>query len=141
VGKTPHEHQEPVEGAAVDENPIGILVGEQLSEVAVVVSDYVQLRFDGPTLTAIADPIVQVSGDTKHWGEPGYFDRLCTRGGHIVTVARVDPTEGILIGLDDGSTIRVSFVDEPRYTSQPEAATFSRTGELWVWPFVNSITS
>jgi hypothetical protein len=39
-------------GEKRDETPFASLLGERLSSVEFVLNDYVQLRFDGPTLNA-----------------------------------------------------------------------------------------
>jgi len=64
--------------------------GEQLSAVTFV-QDYVQLHFDGPTLTTITRPTV-VAGDASFdYGAAGYRDRLCALIGHVVKQASVRP--------------------------------------------------
>lgn len=40
------------------------------------VQDYVQLRFDGPTLTAFVWPVVSFSGKAVHFGESRYRDGI-----------------------------------------------------------------
>jgi hypothetical protein len=60
------------------------IVGEPLSAVTFV-RDYVQLHFDGPTISAFTLPTVTVRGKTIAFADPGYRDALCARiglGGH-----------------------------------------------------------
>jgi hypothetical protein len=47
-------------GEKRDETPFASLLGERLSSVEFVLNDYVQLRFDGPTLNAYSHPVVTV---------------------------------------------------------------------------------
>ena len=84
-----------------DETPFASLRGRRLSSVEFVVNDYVQLRFDGPTLNAYAHPVVSVQGHDFGWGESGYRDALCDRVLARVTAAWAS-AEGIVIDMDDG---------------------------------------
>jgi hypothetical protein len=113
-----------------DETPFALLRGSRLSSVEFVVNDYVQLRFDGPTLNAYAHPVVSVRGDAFRWGEPGYRDALCDRVLARVTVAWASPDE-IVIDLDDGSRITVSNRAEDIVGA--ESAELSTDEGLWVW--------
>src|SRR5690242_9135647 len=62
------------EGA--NDSPLGPIHGSQLSSVEFV-QDYVQLRFDGPCLTAITWPVVTVGQQRFRLETPGYRDALC----------------------------------------------------------------
>jgi hypothetical protein len=60
------------------------LVGQPLSSVEFV-QDYVQLHFDGPTLTAYTPPTVSFeSAVTLAWEDAGYRDSLCKQIGSVV---------------------------------------------------------
>jgi hypothetical protein len=50
---------------------IASIAGEQLSSIEFV-QDYVQLRFDGPTLTAFVWPTLTVGGNSFRFGERAY---------------------------------------------------------------------
>jgi hypothetical protein len=115
----------------IPEQPLSVLIGRQLSSVEFV-QDYLQLRFDGPCLTAITHPRVIVSNMWWEWGIPGYRDRLCERIGRLVTKAAV--SEGGEIGLefDDGACISVSL--QPDDYRAAEAVIFDNGDQgYWVW--------
>jgi hypothetical protein len=114
------------------DNPIGIIVGEQLSAVTFVM-DYVQLSFNGYGLTAITQPVVRVGTASVEWGQAGYRDTLCERITHIVRTASIVEGEEISIVFDDGSSIMVSLRQEDLRGYSAEAATFEYDDHLWVW--------
>jgi hypothetical protein len=99
-------------------NPLEPLEGRALSSVEFV-HDYVQLRFDGPTLTAIA--LVQVKSEiTVASLQPGYRDALCEQIGKRVRTAKSIPGEQIRLDFDDGSSISISL--EPKDWTRAESA-------------------
>ena len=59
------------------------LEGEQLSSVEFL-QDYVQLRFDGPCLSAYNTHQIASSSSKVLWSETGYCDALCQLIGHRV---------------------------------------------------------
>lgn len=85
-----------------------VLVGEQLSSVEFV-QDYVQLRFDGPVLTALVWPVVSSEGRKFRYGELEFRDALCQRIGLSVTKVEHRPDEALEIDFDDGSAITISL--------------------------------
>jgi hypothetical protein len=97
------------------------IVGEQLSSVEFV-QDYVQLHFDGPTLTLFVWPVVAVDKQETHFGESSYRDVLCSRIAHIVTKVTMADDEALSVQFDDGSAITVSLKPEGR--TVPEAGHF-----------------
>ena len=108
---------------------IGQLKGRVLSSVEFV-HDYLQLRFDGPCLTAYTHPTIDHTDGRAIWGGPGYRDRLCEQIGATVTDAWANEAE-VSIGFDSGTVISVSMNDDD-YTG-PEAVQFaSEDGSLWV---------
>ncbi|MCB9682049.1 MAG: hypothetical protein H6733_11345 [Alphaproteobacteria bacterium] len=100
-----------------------ILAGRSLSSVEFV-HDYVQLRFDGPCLTAYVWPSLHVGGVTLCVDDTGYRDALVGRIGAGVVAASVEPDVAISIEFDDGWTVRVSLRAED-YGVGPEAAVLS----------------
>ena len=106
------------------------IVGRQLSSVEFV-QDYLQLRFDGPTLTAVTLPTVEVGGREIQWGDPGYRDELCARIARKVVSARIRAADLLRIVFDDGATVKVSLRDEDRRAA--EAVKFDlNSAEWWV---------
>ena len=108
------------------------LLGRQLSAVTFV-QDYVQLHFDGPVLTAITHPRVEVRDTVYEWASAGYRDALCSCIGRVVREALVLPDQAIQIHLDDDRCISVSLEPEDYVTI--EAARFDDALEdtRWVW--------
>lgn len=106
--------------------------GEQLSSVEFV-RDYVQLHFDGPTLTLFVWPVVVVKDQQYRLGmSVCYKDELCGRIAHkVVEVVTNDP-ESLTIRFDDSSSLVVSLRREDR--TGPETGYFAddrdRSGAL-----------
>lgn len=111
--------------------PLSTIVGSQLSSVEFV-QDYVQLRFDGPCLTAFTPPTVQAGNGWSKWGNPGYRDMLCDRIGRTVCTASVIEGQEIRLRFDDGAFISISLLPEDYRGA--EAAIFNKGHqEMWVW--------
>jgi hypothetical protein len=105
-----------------------VILGSQMSSIEFV-QDYVQLRFDGPCLTAHTRPTVSASGTTFRWSEAGYRDVLCGRIAKKVVRADVSAS-AIAIGFEDGAEIQVSL-SKADYRG-PEAAMFTSNDGTWV---------
>ncbi len=103
-------------------NPLKILEGSQLSSVEFV-QDYVQLRFDGPMLTAITQPRVRVMNQWYEWGTQGYRDALCGRIGKLVHQGLIITEHEIKIEFEDESSITISI--KPENYRAAEAAIFA----------------
>jgi hypothetical protein len=110
------------------EHPLKQIEGRCLSSVEFV-QDYVQLRFDGPTLSAITRPTVKLGDIQLEWGTPKYRDALCERIGRVVRLVTVNENRGIFLGFDDGSSISISLNPEDRRAE--EAVIFSDGTEEW----------
>ena len=82
------------------------LADRELSAVTFV-RDYVQLHFDGPTISAFTLPTIEVASSRVTAGAPGYRDSLCARIGTAVGAVYVDPGLELRIALTDGSYRRV----------------------------------
>jgi hypothetical protein len=117
-------------GEPRDETPFASMLGNRLSSVEFVVKDYVQLRFDGPTLNAYAHPVITADGREFRWGEAGYRDALCERVLARVRRAWASPDE-IVIEMDDGATITVS--NRVGDVVGAESAELSTDEGRWVW--------
>ena len=98
-------------------NPLQVLEGARLSSIEFV-QDYVQLRFNGPTFTAITPPRVRTANQWLEWGKPGYRDALCERIGRLVNRAATIPEQEIRIEFDDGSMISISLRSEHFRTAE-----------------------
>ena len=112
-------------------SPLHSIIGSELSSVEFV-RDYVQLRFDGPCLTAITCPTVRVGEAGFGSGMPGYRDALCERIGRVVCSASVVENEAIQIEFDDGAMLSISL--HAKDYRAAEAAIFdSGPDGFWVW--------
>ena len=89
---------------------LGNLAGHALSSVEFV-ADYVQLRFDGPTLTAYSAPTVSWGSESHVWGEPGYRDALCRQIGCRIERTAVDDQQ-VSIAFESGATVLISLRDD-----------------------------
>lgn len=104
------------------------IVGRQLSSVEFV-QDYVQLRFDGPTLTAVTQPVVEVGGEAFRWNDRGFRDELCARITKKVVSARVLPEDSVRITFGDGAVVKVSLHKDDYRAA--EAVKFDVTPATW----------
>jgi hypothetical protein len=84
------------------------IIGERLSAVTFV-QDYVQLHFDGPTLTAITRPTVVVADVCFDYGDAGYRDELCALIGQTVKHATVAPHDALRVEFSDGRSFVISL--------------------------------
>ena len=101
---------------------IGRILGEQLSSVEFV-QDYLQLHFDGPTLTLFVWPVVFATGQMYQLGKSGCFrDELCGRIAHKVVEVVTDDSDALTIRFDDSSSVVVSLRPEDR--TGPETGYF-----------------
>ena len=106
--------------------PIERIIGKQLSSVEFV-QDYVQLRFDGPTLTVFTWPVLRIATMSVHSRDVGYKDDLCERIGHKVSSASFHEANAINITFDDGAEISISLKSQDR--ERPEAGYFTVSGD------------
>jgi hypothetical protein len=107
------------------------IVGRELRSVEFV-RDYVQLHFDGPTITAVTDPVVTVGEKQYERTTLGYRDVLCDRIGRTVRMAVVEEDERIVLEFDDKTCLIVSLREED-YRG-PEAVIFQNgPQDTWVW--------
>ena len=88
------------------------LRGRQLGAV-VFVQDYLQLQFDGTTLTMTTWPVVQREGEFKY-GDARYRDALCGCIAKVVEVADVITRDRLRIVFRDGSKLVTSLKDADR---------------------------
>jgi hypothetical protein len=104
------------------------LQGEQLSSVEFL-QDYVQLRFDGPCLSAYNPHHLAQENSTIAWGQPGYCDALCKLIAHRVQKATV-AQDGISVTFDNDAVWTMSLGDQGQ--TGPEAFYFvDIEGNCW----------
>jgi hypothetical protein len=104
------------------------LQGEQLSSVEFL-QDYVQLRFDGPCLSAYNPHHLAQENSTIAWGQPGYCDALCRLIAHRVQKTTV-AEDGISVTFDNDTVWTMSLGDQGQ--TGPEAFYFvDMEGNCW----------
>jgi hypothetical protein len=113
---------------STEKHPLTAIEGEQLSSVEFV-QDYVQLRFDGPCLTAITRPTVKLGALQLEWGTTGYRDALCERIGNVVDSVSVKEKDGIHIKFRDGAIVSISL--RPEEYRAGEAVIFTNGSQRW----------
>ena len=112
-------------------DPLEALVGEQLSAV-VFVQDYVQLQFDGQTVTAFT-PVSVIRGPHRStFPDAGSRDDLCSVIGTKVVRQSIAGGDALALEFEGGAIIRVPLDAESRVG--PEAMNFSGLdNQLIVW--------
>ena len=85
--------------------------GEQLSSVEFV-QDYLQLRFDGPTLNITNPIIVSTSEQKVRTGEDQFRNKLCKQIAKIVEKVSITEGKSLDIFFDDQSKISVLIASE-----------------------------
>lgn len=105
------------------------LIDRQLSSVEFV-QDYLQLHFDGITLTSFNKPIVIINGITYTISTPGYRDALCSLISQIV-IEVYETKEVISIQFGGTNYINISIREED---CNPEAAMLiNENRNITVW--------
>ncbi|MGH9891683.1 MAG: hypothetical protein ACREA0_06820 [bacterium] len=113
--------------ASPEQELLQVIIGEQLSSVEFV-QDYVQLRFDGPTLTAITRPVGRC-GSESPLGRATIPGRTLPAHWWEVRATTVEPGTSGRVSFDDGSTIRVSLRQDDYRTA--EAVKFDLADSRW----------
>ena len=79
--------------------------------------------FDGPTITAIVWPTLNLGGNTMCFGDPGYRDELRVRIALNVTAARIVKMVSLTVQFDNGVELNIWL--KPKDSVGPEAGHFS----------------
>ncbi len=115
----------------VKSNPLESLIGCELSSVEFV-RDYIQLHFDGPYLTLITNPMVQIGDIFYKWGQLGYRDAICDCINAKVSTAFISEGKELHLDFNQGTVITVSL--KPKDYTGAEAVIFNNASEKWwVW--------
>jgi hypothetical protein len=104
---------------------ISDIEGQELSAVEFV-SDYLRLRFDGPTLTLYAWPHVLLEDFSLAFGQPEYRNALCAQIGEMVAKAKLEELDSLTIEFESGTVIALSLREEDMEGS--EAGSYSASG-------------
>ncbi len=108
------------------------LIGRELSSVEFV-RGYVQMRFDGPCLSAYTMPSVELpSGAVVRPGAAGYADALVSAIGKVIEAAEQRDGQAIVLRFCGDPIVRVSLRDSDRKAD--EAAILTTDGNtIWTW--------
>lgn len=113
--------------------PLSILVGKQLSSIEFV-RDYIQLRFDGPCITAITDPFIIVGNKQYFRTDAGFCDNLLGFINLQVEETELRKSEIICIHFSTRRSINISLRPEDLKGRSAEAVNFTDgLGGWWVW--------
>lgn len=104
---------------------ISAIEGQELTAVEFV-SDYLRLRFDGPTLTLYAWPHILLADFSIAFGEPEYRNALCAQIGEMVAKARLEELDSLTLEFESGTVIALSLREED--LDGPEAGSYSADG-------------
>ncbi len=104
---------------------ISTIEGKELTAVEFVL-DYLQLRFDGPTVTFYDWPTLLLPDFSLAHGEPEYRNGLCAQIGEEVETATLDEGDALTLKLANNVVIALSLREED--LSTPQAGAFSETG-------------
>ena len=101
------------------------IIGEELVAVEFV-QDYLQLRFDTPTLTLYAWPHILLSDGSVAYGEPEYRNALCALIGEKVEDATLEEGDSLTVKFENDTVVALSLREED--LDGPQAGAFSATG-------------
>jgi hypothetical protein len=104
------------------------LKGEQLSAVTFV-HDYVQLAFDGPSISVYMPMSVEANGATIRTGDEQFRNAICAQIAKQVENAALRVGEALVITFNDGSRILISLREDDY--SGPEAFMAQGFGDSW----------
>ncbi len=111
-------------------NPLDTLINRELSSVEFV-RDYVQLRFDGPRLTVVVDPLLEIVDKEYSRDNFGFCDILCGFIGYRVEQTSLNE-ESAILRFEEGRTIKISL--NPNDPKLDEAIIFdAEDGQTWIW--------
>jgi hypothetical protein len=105
---------------------LSAIVGQELSAVEFV-QDYLQLRFDGPTLALFVWPEVFREEGSYAYGEPEFRNFLCALLAEHVTAATLEEDEALEIEFESGVILRATLRSEE--IAVPEAGHYLPTGQ------------
>ena len=95
------------------------------------VQDYIQVHFDGPTLTTYTLPTVTTGVGTLGCKDVGYRDSLCALIGIQLKDSNVIAGQEMMLVFENGCELRISLDKEDH--GRPEALQFQGVdGLLWV---------
>ena len=104
------------------------LVGQSLSSVEFS-QDFLELHFDGPTLTLYEWPEVFREEGSYAFGEPEYRNVLCGLISEDVSAASLVEGEAVEVQFENGASIRTSLRPEDVTTPEVGSLTSGEPGD------------
>ena len=104
---------------------LSAIEGQELTAVEFV-SDYLRLRFEGPSLTLYAWPHILLEDFSIAFGQPEYRNALCAQIGETVAKAKLEELDALTIEFESGTAIALSLREED--LDGPEAGSYSASG-------------
>ncbi len=108
---------------------IPTLLGEELNGVCFVM-DYVEFTFNGPTLRALAGPVLLTGQRQVRFPDSGSRDALCSLIGDSVAAVEIEEDIAIRLRFVSGRSLEI-----PLHGEGPEFAHFvpGDNGSMEVW--------
>jgi|SRR5690606_3215441 len=106
------------------------IINEQLSSVEFV-QDYLQLHFDGQTLTCYSWPDVKVGTVDYKFSQPGYRDAICKIIGYKVNHVDLLENERLDIFFQNDMVISLSLIRNETNGDLAEFAYFHGLNDEW----------
>ncbi len=105
---------------------VSAVIGEELKAVEFV-EDFLQLRFDDPSLTFFAWPHVLFPEFSIAYGEPEYRNALCAQIGEKVVQASLEEGDALTLEFENGTVLGLSLREED--IDGPVSGSYSETGD------------
>ena len=115
---------------ADDQQLLSELIGRDLASVEFV-RDYVQLRFDGPQLTAYSWPTLYDAGHAVTRGTAGYCDALVALINQVVSAVTLKEGKELIIEWENDALLHIDLGHKS--VTMPEAVMFSLGDEHKHW--------
>jgi hypothetical protein len=115
---------------ADDQQLLSELIGRDLASVEFV-RDYVQLRFDGPQLTAYSWPTLYDAGHAVTRGAAGYCDGLVALINQVVSAVTLKEGKELIIEWENDALLRIDLGHKS--VTMPEAVVFTLGDEHKHW--------
>ena len=113
--------------------PLNLLIGVELSSIEFV-RDYLQLRFDGPYITVLTEPLIIVEHKEYSRRDEGFCNELLRFIGVPVEKTLLREGQTISLHFPSGRSIIISLRPEDLKGRSAEAVNFNDgAGGLWVW--------
>lgn len=113
------------------ENLFKSIIGEQLSSVEFV-QDYLQLHFDGNTLTCYVWPDVKANLKNFNIEKEGYRDAICEIISHKVIQVKLVEKHKLELFFSDGYLVSLNLVRHRDNKHIPELAYFKNIEKEWL---------